>query len=406
MKYLIYYTYLVILGALVGIVLWFFLYLANTGIHFFWLGYNETLNGGILYLTNHDIIVLFIFIIGGSLLAALLFQKIGIMPPNVHEVAQKFNSEKEIEYQKFFIIFLTSLIPLFLGASVGPEASLIIFSIYLYNFAEVKATKFEKKYKLILVKNEKEKFKEKIKTNYLYTIKILILGVVGMGTFLYITSLDKFPPFFIKLASPHFSIISIIYIIPLILIGFLLGKYYIYTEKITEKIFQKIKNNYLKILITSSIIFLSAIFSPWIILSGEGTLPIILEQYTTLSIFSLLIISLLNILLTHICINGNLRGGHIFPIIMSSFSMGLAFSFVFNIDITIAISCVMIGMVFTLFRKTLGVFLFLTLFIPIYLLIPLTLLLFAIKYLIVNQKKSTKLEDFEEEYEVKNVKET
>lgn len=334
-------------------------------------------------------------------MSAILFNKFGTLPPKPKDVAHELSKQGAVKHPSFGIIFLGSMIPLLLGASVGPEASLVVFSIYLFEWASEKTKLLEKKLELEINTSQEKTVIAKMKNNYLYAVKVGVLTITTLTVVVFFSRLDKFSPFFVRLDPVELTFRRIVFIIILFLIGLGLGKFYLFSEKIIEQKLSNLKNNIVKSLLTGSLVFLAAILLPQILLSGEGTLKQLIESADSLGVITLLLVAFFNILLSLICINGNLRGGPIFPIIFSAVALGLVFTVGLGINATIAISAVMFGTLFILFHNLLGIFLLLTFFVPFDLLIIILVIVLIFKYAFLKQNKDSSLEVLEEEYELK-----
>ncbi|MGN1432960.1 MAG: chloride channel protein, partial [Ruminococcus sp.] len=107
--------YTVILGAIVGAIVWAFLRIMNLGIEFIWDYIPSNL--------NFPLYALFVCVIGG-LLIGVWKKKFGDYPEELSTVMGKVKKTGRYQYNNVFSTIGSALFPLLIGASVGPEAGL------------------------------------------------------------------------------------------------------------------------------------------------------------------------------------------------------------------------------------------------------------------------------------------
>ncbi len=362
LKLLFYYVVTAIYSALIGFVAWSFLFVVNSAVTFLWLGTEEGIHDGFMY--EHKLFIPF-FIISISLILAKVYTKMGVYPKPGIEYAKEYAKHNSVCYKDFFKIYILAFVPLMLGSSVGPEAALIGLFFMMSSFISDKTEMLENKMGLDLVTNDDDKLIKRLKENKLYLIKIIITYVTVAYTLLTLLDFDRFPTFYVKMNPVILSSYSeLLYIIPFVLFGFVLAKIFTYIEHKTEHLFDKIDNLYIKSLISSSILSIFVLALPVLITSGEENLHRILDEHIVYTGLAFLGLALLKIVITNVCISGNLRGGHIFPIIYTAFLAGAGLSIILNTDLTLTIASVCIGMVATIFTNYFAVFMLLALFFP------------------------------------------
>ncbi len=363
-KYLSYYVLTALYSIFIGLVAWSYLYIVNLVLHCLWVGEE----GHIGFMYQHKYLI-FPFIIIGSMLLAYTYNRYEVIPRPGIEYAKEYKLTNKVKYNDFIKVYILAMIPLFLGASVGPEAAVIGLFFMLSSYLGDKTDKIESKLNVSIINNKQDKFIDTIKKNPLYLLKLITVYFFVSYTVFHMLAIDKFPSFNVFLQPVELnSYFELIEMIPLLFIGYILAKFYKITEHPIEHFFSNINNQYIKMLITGIILSLAAYYAPILIMSGEATLHILVEHPVLTSGISLIILSLLKILLTHICISGDLKGGHIFPIIYTSFLMGAGLSIIFNLDFTLAIAAITTGMTLTIFSNYIAIFLLLALFFPIKLL--------------------------------------
>lgn len=379
LKYLSYYLITAAYSILIGIVGWSFLYVVNTGIHFLWIGHEGS--GGLLL--NHPLFI-FPFIWSISMVLAFIYNNYEVIPRPGIKYAKEFKANQRVVYKDFVLVYALSLVPILLGSSVGPEAALIGLFFMLSSYLGDATDRFEQRLGVVIKEDPQERFIDNLKTNKLYLLKIVISYGFVVATLLELLNKDRFPAFNVQMpAVGSINFVSIIQVLLLIIVGHMLAKFYQKSEPIIEKQFERVTNRYLKMTITAILLSLSAYFFPLIILSGEATLHILVENPLMIGGLLLVAMSLLKVLITHVCISGDLRGGHIFPIIYSAFLMGGGLSQLFGINPTLAIASVTVAMTMTIFSNTVAIFMLLALFFPLRILS----LLFII-VLIIGEKRA------------------
>lgn len=361
LKYLSYYLLTALYSVLIGAIAWSFLFVVNTVIHFLWIGEEGT--GAFMY--EHSYLI-FPFIFIGSMILAYVYNNYEVIPRPGIKYAKEFKNNHEVKYNDFFKVYFLAMIPIFLGASVGPEAALIGLFFMLASYIGDVTDRFEAKLGVEIIEQPQTGFVNNLKANPLYIIKIVIIYVVVAYTLLTLLGYDKYPSFNVVLEPITISSpVELLEILPLIVVGYLLAKFYKLTEHPIEAFMTKFDNQYLKMAITATVLSLFAYLFPLLIMSGEATLHILVDHPVMTSGFVLIGLSLLKVIITHICISGDLRGGHIFPIIYSAFLMGAGFSYLFDLDFTLAIAAVTAATTLGIFSNYIAVFLLLALFFPL-----------------------------------------
>lgn len=364
LKYLSYYVLTALYSVLIGFIAWSFLFIVNTVIHFLWIGHEG--NGAFMY--EHSYLIL-PFIFTGSMVLAYIYNRFEVIPRPGIRYAKEFKDNHEVKYNDFFKVYFLAMIPIFLGASVGPEAALVGLFFMLASYIGDVTDRFEAKLGVKIESDPKPKIIDNLKANPLYILKLAVIyGVVGY-TLLTLLDYDKYPSFNVVLEPISISSpLELIEILPLVVIGYLLAKFYKATEHPIEQFMAKFENQYVKMSITAIVLSLFAYLFPLLIMSGEATLHILVEHPVIESGLLLIGLSLLKVIITHVCISGDLRGGHIFPIIYSAFLMGAGFSYLFDLDFTLAIAAVTAATTLGIFSNYIAVFLLLALFFPVKLL--------------------------------------
>lgn len=361
LKYLLYYVVTALYSILIGLIGWTFLYFVNVITHYLWLGHEGS--GGVMY--NNPLLI-FPFVIGGSLLLNEIFKRYEVIPKPGIVYAKEYQEHKRVRYRSFFKVYLLAMCPIILGSSVGPEAALVGLFFMLSTFIGDMTRIFENRLGIDVEPNEEEHLVSRLKRNPMFAIKVVLIYVVTGYTLTHMLHLDPFPAFNVKLEQIVLSTpLELVWIIPLAIIGWFFGKFYEKSEHLIEGILSKFKNSSLKIMFAGLILSIAAYFTPVLIMSGEATLHIITEDPLQVTGIIFICLAVLKILLTHVCISGNLRGGHIFPIIFSAFLLGEGLALILKIDPTLAIATITVATTIEVFSNVMAMFLLLALFFPI-----------------------------------------
>lgn len=113
---LLFMLYALCLGAIIGAIIWIFMKLANTGIELLWIKLPS-----IIQVPFYTIIICTI----GGIIIGIWKKFTGDYPEEMEKVIKTTKKEGKYKYDKTGVIFVSSLLPLVFGASVGPESGLI-----------------------------------------------------------------------------------------------------------------------------------------------------------------------------------------------------------------------------------------------------------------------------------------
>ena len=159
----------------------------------------------------------------------------------------------------------------------------------------------------------------------------------------------------------------------MILLGTVLSYVYFLSHKMSETLFKNLKDNFiLKGVIGGLILGVIGTLLPLTMFSGEEQIYILMETGAQLGVIILILTSIIKIVLTNICIETGLKGGHFFPLIFSGTAMGYAMSIILNMDPVISMAIVTTSFMAGILRKPLAVVLLLMIIFPMNL-IPLML---------------------------------
>ena len=342
--------YTMIIGILSGLIIWSFLKVMNIGIDFLWFYLPNKIN--IKYYT------IIICLIGGIIIG-LWKWKFGESPEELEEVIKKVKKNKRYSYNNIFSSIGSALFPLLIGSSVGPEAGLtgIIASLCTWvgdklkhMFKEIQeltsigitatlGTIFKSPMFGFIEPLEGEEETKLPKTSKIILYFTAILS--SFGIFMLLNRLVGQEMGMPTVGIASFKELNFFHIIILTIIGIMLGYIYFISHKITKVVFKPLENNILiKCIIGGLILGLIGTILPLTMFSGEEQIITIVETGRNIGIVVLILTSIIKVLLTNICIESGLKGGHFFPMIFSGISLGYAMSIILNMDPVISMAIV------------------------------------------------------------------
>lgn len=298
--------YSILLGAVSGSIVWIFLKVLSIGTEFIW----EILPN---YLQSPYYTVIICTL--GGLITGLYRKKVGDYPEEMMVVLGKVKREKRYDYKKLPILLVAAFLPLVFGSSVGPEAGLVgIITALCYWVANRLKTYANKG------NAEEESQLGKVRKSITYGFAIAVgLAVYVVLNKLFGAAMAGFPSFELALPSGKDMLFLILYIAA----GCLLAKYYEMTHHGCHVIAGHIPP-VLKETVAGFVLGTTAVFVPQIMFSGEEEIHHLMTEYVDYQPWMLMGIALLKILLTNICIQFGLKGGHFFPLIYAGVAGGYA----------------------------------------------------------------------------------
>ncbi len=339
-----------IIGAVSGLVIWLFLKIMYTATELIWIDYYPWLS----FPDNfpdfmYSLPTLGICTIGG-LIVGILRKKLGDYPEELSVVLGKIRHDKSYSYKNLLSIFIISLVTLIMGSSVGPEAALVgiiaglctwaannlkvaknnadeytqigmavslgvLFTSPLFGiFAVEENTEYDKKPTL-----------PKATKAILYALAIgSALGVYYLLTYFFGGGLEGFPSFTLQELNYKDYALVILYIIA----GFLLAKFYELMQKLGwlfKKIPPILRETTGGFILGAVEIFIGASFVT-MLFSGEDEIVEFANNYYEYVPIFLILSAFLKVLMTNVCIESGLKGGHFFPLIFAGILLGYGIS--------------------------------------------------------------------------------
>ncbi|MGL5414819.1 MAG: chloride channel protein [Clostridium sp.] len=339
----------IVIGAIIGFIIWLFLLLVYLGIHIFWDNF--------ILEENSKILILSICIIGG-IVVGICEKYIGSYPKSMEEVLKEFKKTKRVEYRTLPKAIVKIFAVLWFGGTVGPEAALsgiiggtaTLTGEYLkYGVKREKHEKIDTKsiFKRIFevpyygFYNFIEEADQKKVKNFK---RALYGGIIFFSTimFLFLEKLDDKVSFITKFSKVIIDKKELEYLIPLFIIGLIMVLYMSILDKIIVRVFKPLKKYKIANAVVGGLILgVLAISLPFVLFSGEHTLRALINASMGLGIGMLIVIGLIKPIASKICINTGWLGGPIFPIMFSGATIGMASAYMLGLNMPFATAIIM-----------------------------------------------------------------
>lgn len=367
--------YTVILGSIVGAIIWAFLRIMNLGIEFIW----DFIPSKI----DFPLYTILVCAVGG-LLIGLWKKKFGDYPEELGTVLGKVKKTGRYPYNNIFSTIISALLPLISGASIGPEAGLTGVIAGLCSWVGDKLKLYFKEVKELTqigmsatlgsifhsplfgfiepIESDKDVVLPKTSKIVLYFTAILS----SFGVFLLLGKLFGGRAGLESLVTEKVDLWQYLYAIPLAAIGILAGYLYFLFKKLTFSLEQKFKKyTIIRGAVGGLLLGISGTILPLTMFSGEHQMGVVISEAETIGAVMLIVIAVVKLLLTNICIDSGLKGGHFFPIIFCGISIGCAMSLILGIDIIFSASIVTTALVGHTLKKPLATVLLLMIVFPV-----------------------------------------
>ena len=371
----------VAVGSIIGAVVWGFMRVMHLLVTLLWDYIPNS-----IHIPGYTVILCLI----GGVVIGLIQKYKGPCPDDLHQVMAKYKRDGKYPYGNIPFMLTAALLPLIFGGAVGPEAGLtgvivglccwagdnfkyagkyisdlteigiaatlgVLFRSPLFGFVEP-------------IENEDGGDDEFVMPKPSKIATIFCASLAGLGTFVL---LGKF--FGMGAGMPKFESVTVgksemLFAIPILVIGMVLGYVYKIFENTAAKVAELsiIKNRlFLKAVIAALVLGIIGTFFPIAMFSGEEEIPKIGVSYLEYSPYVLILISIVKVLLINVCIKFGWRGGNFFPLIFAGVCLGYACSAIFSVDPVFAVSVVAAATMTTIIRKPLAVTLLLLICFPI-----------------------------------------
>lgn len=370
--------YTAIIGTITGLIIWGFLKLNSLLITFLWE-----------YLPSQASIPFYTVIVCtlGGLLIGLWKHKFGNYPEDLNDVIGKVKKTGRYQYKNIFSCSVSALAPLVIGASVGPEAGLAGIIAGLCTWVGDKLKHFFREVRELtnigitatlgtIFRSPMFGFMEPLEseeeTKLPKTSKIILYFTAIMsafGIFILFNNLFGKMAGFESVGYVMLENVNWFMVILVGLVGIAAGYFYYYSHKIVSFLFGLLgKHIILKCLIGGLALGLIGYFLPLTMFSGEEQIGIVFETGAIIGATTLILVGAIKIILTNVCIESGLKGGHFFPMIFAGIAIGYGLSILLNLDPVIASATLTTAFLANILKKPLATVLLLMIVFPVKLL--------------------------------------
>ena len=372
---LLFLLYTVLLGAVVGAIIWAFLRVMNLGIGLLW----ETLPEKLSFPLYTVIVCL-----AGSFLIGLYKRRFGDYPEELPEVLAKVKKTGRYPYRNLFPILGAALFPLVLGASIGPEAGLTGVIAGLCTWVGDKLKGFVREVDELtqigisatlgtIFNSPMFGFMEPIEADRDTVLPkrsklVLYLAAIlsSFGTFFLLGKLFGGGAGLVALEpSGVVHGVQFLWAIPLILVGIVGGWLFFLFHALCRALTKPLKKAVvLRCTLGGLLLGISGTLLPLTMFSGEHQISEVAANGAALGAGVLLATAVVKLLLTNICIASGLKGGHFFPAIFAGVCLGYAFSLMLNLDPVFSMCVVTTALIAHILKKPLAAVLLLMIVFP------------------------------------------
>lgn len=366
--------YTVILGSIVGLIIWGFLRIMNYGIEFLW--------GYLPAQLNFPLYTVCVCTAGG-LIIGVWKRKFGDYPEELTGVIAKIKKTGRYPYNNVFSTIVSALIPLLAGASIGPEAGLTGVIAGLCTWVGDKLKSFRKEVQELtsigmsatlgtIFRSPMFGFMEPLEsdddTTLPKTSKIVLYFAAilsSFGVFILMNNLFGIKMGMEGIEGSKISAENYLYAVPLVLVGIAAGYIYFAFKKLTGMIEHHLKKYVvLRAVCGGLILGIFGLFLPLTMFSGEHQISVVMADMEKIGAVMLLIIAIAKLLLTNICIDTGLKGGHFFPVIFCGISIGCAMSLLLGVNVLFSTAIVTTALVGHTLKKPMATVLLLMILFP------------------------------------------
>ena len=371
---LLFMLYALCIGAIIGLIVWLFLRIMNISIEFIWTTIPDK--------TKIPFYTIIVCTLGG-LLIGIWRKKTGDYPESLETVMKKVKTEGKYPYNNIGKLSISAMLPLIFGASVGPEAGLSGVIAGLCSWMSDKFKHLAKEIKDLTTIGMSATLgtifsspmfgfamplEEENNINIPKTKKITLYFMSIFGAFavmLLLRYLFGGTEGLINIEGYSVNIKEWLYLIPLTIIGIILGYTYLIMNKFIKKISKQVqKYNIISAIICGLILGIIGTLIPLTMFSGEQQTSFISTNYKEIGIIMLLTISIVKLFLTNTCITLGFKGGHFFPCIFSGISLGYALALITNVNEVFCVCVITTSFIGFILRKPLATVLLLMICFP------------------------------------------
>lgn len=333
-----FFVYSGFLGLLVGMLVAFFLGVVSLLHNLLWEQLPDLIGNPSLY-------PVLICLIGGIVIGCF-GQRFGQYPQSMSQILGEYRETKRVEYHgRWWKNLIAGLLVLVFGASVGPEMVLLALVAGCLTFF-MDRLPFVSRYRDDLMEFamgtslgiiflaplfgisrslETENLRNLTESRLKKYVLYIFSTFTGFLGYLLIHGLfpDSQQVFSIARMGIDFSWQGILLLVPMIILGAIFGRFFLFAEEKAEAFHQMIRNP-LPLAVTGGLILGGVgMLSPYLLFSGQNTLLSFSREAADMNTSLIFLIAFGKVLVTMVCLAFNWRGGTIFPMIFASVAMAL-----------------------------------------------------------------------------------
>lgn len=374
----LFFTSVLVTGAVAGAFVWFVLFAMNLGITFIW-------DRVPVYLGSFYPVI--VCVIGGVVIG-LFTKRFGNYPEDMQTVMAKVRKDGGYRYDNIGTMSVAALLPLVFGGSVGPEAGLVGVIAGVCTWVGDRMKRFGRDFKELTEAGIYAALSA-IFTAPLYGfagsmgggrasgegevqpskgMRIAVNAIAIAGAFLTFIYLSENVA--AGMSLPRYTDIGyggdeFLWLIPVALIGGFAGWLFCVLDVSFSRIAARMgEKPVMKAVIAGLLLGLCGIALPFTMFAGEVQAEELNEMWFTMSVALLLLTGFVKIAITALCVNMGWRGGHFFPVIFAGISIGYGLSMLVGIDPVFCVCAVTAAVVGGTMRRPLMAVLLLFLCFP------------------------------------------
>ncbi|MGN0363459.1 MAG: chloride channel protein [Bilifractor sp.] len=367
-------------GAVTGAIVWGFLRICESGRELLWKVIPDAVS-----VPFYPVIIC----LAGGILIGIFQRRFGVYPEELGTVLGKIRKDHFYPYDHMPVLVVSALFPLILGASVGPEAGLtgiIAWLCYWMGSWRKRLMTDDKDFASMGVSAALgavflsplfglalplEKRTDENQDLVIPKISVFITNILtvlaAFGVMLLFRSLFGGGGGMPSIEAPDITMRERLWGVPLALLGCVFGYFFLFCKNAAGRIFSAIegKSHILRTALGGLALGIAGTLLPLTMFSGEEEISYLNGAYQTFAPWILILIGVVKLLLTNVCIESGLRGGHFFPVIFSGVSIGYGIALLTGLNPAFVLAVVTAALLGVTLRKPIAVTLLLLLCFPV-----------------------------------------